>query len=122
MMKRLYLLLAIIGAVVPLLLYANFFSTVEANLPLFVEAVLANNASAGIAADALIAAVAFLIWSFVDARALGVPRWWLVPLATVLVGLSLGLPLYLYMRSDRRPEPQLALWEEALRPVDDDRG
>ena len=42
--------------------------------------------------------VVFLIWSWRDARARGVARWWLVLPATCLVGLSLSLPLYLYLR------------------------
>jgi hypothetical protein len=35
-----------------------------------------------------------------DARRLGVRRWWLVLPAAFLVGLSLALPLYLYLRHD----------------------
>lgn len=40
----------------------------------------------------------FWVWSFVDARTHHVKQWWLVIPAGFNVGLSLALPLYLFLR------------------------
>jgi hypothetical protein len=48
----------------------------------------------------LISLLVFWVWSYTDSRARGVRRWWLVIPASFAVGLSLTLPLYLYLRED----------------------
>lgn len=99
-MKRFYLVCAIIGTIVPWFFFARFFAAQGFNIPLFVQSLFANGASGGFVADVLISFVVFLVWSFYDAQKLDVNRWWLVLPASFLVGLSLALPLYLYMRAD----------------------
>ncbi|WP_353954275.1 DUF2834 domain-containing protein [Brevundimonas diminuta] len=54
--------------------------------------------SSGFSADVLISIAVFLVWSWRDASRNHVSRWWLVLPASCLVGLSLSLPLYLYLR------------------------
>ncbi len=100
MLKRFYLIAAIIGTVIPWYFFATFFATEGFNIPLFIQSLFANGAAGGFVADVLISIVVFLVWSYVDARKLGIGRWWLVLPATFLVGLSLSLPLYLYIRYD----------------------
>lgn len=97
-MKRVYLALAIVGTIVPWAFFIVFFAEHGVDLALFVRSVFDNAAAAGFAADIIISIVVFLIWSWRDARVRGITRWWLVLPATCLVGLSLSLPLYLYLR------------------------
>ena len=92
--------MAVVGTIVPWFFFARFFAAEGLNIPLFVQSLFVNGAAAGFVADVLLSAVVFLVWSYSDAQRVGVRRWWLVLPASFLVGLSLALPLYLYMRSD----------------------
>ena len=92
--------MAIIGTVVPWLFFAGFFATEGLNIPLFVQSLFVNGAAGGFSADVLISILVFMVWAIVDARQNQVKRWWLILPATFLVGLSLSLPLYLYLRCD----------------------
>lgn len=100
MLKKFYLACAVIGAVVPWFFFATFLAGEGFDITLFVQSLFANGAAGGFVADVLISIVVFLVWSFADSRRLGVQRWWVVLPAAFLVGLSLALPLYLYMRHD----------------------
>ena len=97
-MKNVYLLLTIVGTIVPYLFFFDFFAEHGVDLPSFVGGLFANGAAAGFSSDVLISAAVFWVWSYTDARENDVRRWWPVIPATLLVGLSLAFPLYLYMR------------------------
>lgn len=101
-MKRLYILAMVVGTVIPWLYFGDFFASEGLNLSLFVSRALVNNVSSGTTADLLLSILVFWVWSFFDARTLGIKRWWLVLPAVFTVGLSLALPLYLYLREDAR--------------------
>lgn len=96
--KRLYLCTAVIGTVVPWIFFWEFFALHGVNIPLFLQSLFVNGAAGGFAADVLISIPIFWIWSWRDAATHGVARWWLVLPASFFVGLSLALPLYLYLR------------------------
>ena len=64
MLKRFYLVCAVIGTVIPWLFFANFFATEGFNIPFFVQSLFANGAAGGFVADVLISIVVFLVWSF----------------------------------------------------------
>ncbi|WP_305986359.1 DUF2834 domain-containing protein [Roseibium sp. MMSF_3544] len=101
-MKTLYLAAAIFGTLVPWLFFAGFIAENGVSLPLFVAEVFATRPATGFAADLLICCAVFWIWSWRDARENAVPGWWLTLPAVWLVGLSLALPLYLWMRERAR--------------------
>ncbi|KXK23738.1 MAG: hypothetical protein UZ15_CFX003000503 [Chloroflexi bacterium OLB15] len=98
MLKNFYLVCAIIGTIIPWLFFAHFFRTEGVNLSLFLSSLFANGAAGGFSADVLISILVFWVWSFTDANRHHISRWWLVLPASFLVGLSLALPLYLYLR------------------------
>ena len=100
-MKTFYLAMAIVGPVLPWIFFGAFFAEYGLDLPRFIRSVFANGAASGFAVDILISIVIFWVWSWRDAAANGVKRWWLVLPASFLVGLSLALPLYLYLREAR---------------------
>lgn len=97
-MKSFYLVAMVVGTLVPWLFFGSFFAAYGVDPLGFVRALFANGAAAGFSADVLISLVVFWVWSFVDARRTGIRRWWLVLPASGTVGLSLALPLYLYLR------------------------
>lgn len=100
-MKTFYLLMMGIGTVVPWLFFGYFFATSGFEVVLFLTNLFGNGASGGFASDLLISILIFWVWSFFDSRKLGIERWWLVLPAGFCVGLSLALPLYLYLREER---------------------
>jgi hypothetical protein len=104
-MKNVYLVLAIIGTVVPYAFFIEHFSTAGLNLLGFVAAGFANGAAGGFTADVLISSVAF--WIYLMSRK--VPNSWVYMVLNVAVGLSCALPLYLYVTA-RAGDP-------AARPV-----
>ncbi|MDM7850152.1 DUF2834 domain-containing protein [Pseudochrobactrum kiredjianiae] len=96
--KNFYLAMAIIGTLVPWLFFGSFFALNGLDIPLFLQSLFANGAAGGFSADVLITIVVFWIWSWRDAAKNNVTHWWLVLPASCFVGLSLALPLYLYLR------------------------
>lgn len=101
-MKSPYLILAIAGTIIPWIFFAGFIAEYGLAVPLFIAQVFATGPASGFAADLLICCAVFWIWSWRDAREYGVPNWWLTVPAVLLVGLSLALPLYLWMREHAR--------------------
>lgn len=95
-MKNVYLLLAVVGAVLPYVFFIQHFSTVGIGLPAFLAAVFDNPAAAGAATDLVISSVVF--WVLLFGTGDGARAWYLVPL-NLLIGLSCALPLWLYLRA-----------------------
>ncbi len=95
---QIYLSLAVIGTVVPWYFFQSYFLQHGLDGELFIRLLFANGAAGGFSADVLISIVVFLYWVWSDAKEQGVKRWWLVVPALFAVGLSLAMPLYLYLR------------------------
>jgi len=99
--KSIYLALCIVGAIVP---YAVFLPWVRAHgldMWLIVRELFSNRVSASFAADVILSSVAFWTLVAIEGRRAAVRRLWIPVAANVVVGLSLGLPLFLYMRERR---------------------
>lgn len=104
--RTFYILMAIVGTIVPWYFFGGFIGQNGLDLIAFDKALFVNGASAGVTADILITAMVFWAWSYRDAATKGIKGWWLVIPATLLVGVSLGLPMYLAMRcSSEAPVP-----------------
>lgn len=103
----------VVGTVIPWLFFGSFFVDRGPDLPAFAAGLFVNGAAGGFSADVLITIPIFWVWSWRDAIQHGVRRWWLVLPATGLVGLSLAVPLYFYLREPRagrrRPGPARGL-------------
>lgn len=100
MNKKIYLVLMIIGVILP---YTQFVPWTMANgmdLPLMFKLMFANQIAAGIALDALTAAAILLIFMALEARRKPV-RYWYVPVVGIFAfGLAFALPCYLYLREE----------------------
>jgi hypothetical protein len=99
--KTLYLALCILGLVLP---YAEFIPWAlqhGLNLPLFVRELFANRIGAFFGMDVLVSAVVLLAFARIESRRVGIRHRWLVILAVLTVGVSLGLPLFLYLREQQ---------------------
>ncbi|GLQ16464.1 DUF2834 domain-containing protein [Maritalea porphyrae] len=102
--SRFYILLALLGLVLPWAQYMPFVQTHGVNLPLFISQVFANGPATGFALDVLWATLVFWIWSYFDARQNNVPHWWAALLAGACLGLSVALPLYLAIKTSQAPQ------------------
>lgn len=100
-MRTLYLLLAIVGAVVPYGFFIQHFSSEGLALGSFVQAVFANPAAGGFAADLLITSFIFWIFMFQQQKRGKGPRPALFIVLNLLIGLSCAFPAYLYAREPK---------------------
>ena len=94
-MKNVYLALAIVGAVIPLLFFAGVFHEQMVPLAGFIPALFVNGPAGGFTADLLITSVVFWIYMF---NAPNGPKPWLFIALNLCIGLSCALPAYLYRR------------------------
>ncbi|WP_425043242.1 DUF2834 domain-containing protein [Primorskyibacter sp. S87] len=98
-LRMVYLGLAIWGAVHPMTYFATWIAEHGPDLPTMVAAWKINAATTGLYWDLVISAVALTIWIVAE---VAVRRNWLslvaIP-ATFLIGVSCGLPLYLFLRT-----------------------
>lgn len=98
MMGVIFLGLAIWGAIHPMAYFLSWFGEHGYDLGLMIDAWYVNDATSGLVWDLTIAAIVLAIW--ILAEAVTERRWiglWAIP-ATFMIGVSCGLPLYLFLR------------------------
>ncbi|WP_417628465.1 DUF2834 domain-containing protein [Pararhodobacter aggregans] len=97
-MRPVWLLLALWGAVHPMSWFLDWFGEHGFTLSGLIEAWHANAATSGLVWDLTISAVVLTLWIVVEgARTRHWRGLWAIP-ATFCIGVSCGLPLYLYLR------------------------
>jgi hypothetical protein len=99
--KTLYLAFCVVGVLLP---YSEFVPWVlqhGLNLRLVIHELFANRISAFFGLDVLVSAIVLFRFIRVERARLDVHGWWLAVLGTLTVGVSLGLPLFLYLRELR---------------------
>ena len=97
-MKTLYLVLAIIGAVLPYAFFIQHFSSEGVSLPGFVAALFANPAAGGFTADLLFTSIVFWVFMVHQRRRGRGPGPIIFIVLNVLIGLSCAFPAYIYAR------------------------
>ena len=97
-MKKLYLLLAVIGAIVPYIFFFQFIQTEGLNIPAFISALFVNGAAGGFSADLLLASFIFWLFMFQQAKESDGPKPHLFIILNLIIGLCCALPAYLYAR------------------------
>ena len=97
-MKSVFLILAIVGFLAPYYFFVQIPPEDLSNLPELGQPLFANNFMRGLTTDLTIAAIAFWTFVFVEVKRLQMKNAWAYPLASLLVGLSFALPLFLYFR------------------------
>ena len=96
--KNIYLLLCVLGIVLP---YSQFIPWVlehGLNIGLLFRQLFANRISAFFGLDVLVSAVVLVKFVRVEGRRLGMRLLWLPIAGLIAVGVSFGLPLFLYLR------------------------
>lgn len=96
--RQAYLGLCVAGTVLPLWQFAPFVQDHGLNVSLFVTQLFANPVSSFFGVDVLVSSVVLWVFVLVQGRRGGVSHLWMPLLGNVAVGVSLGLPLFLYLR------------------------
>ena len=99
--KSVYLALCVLGTVLPYSQFLPFLREHGLDLRLFVEQLFANRISAFFALDVIVSALVLWVLVLVEGRRAGVRHIWAPIAASLAVGVSLGLPLFLYQRERR---------------------
>lgn len=103
--KHLYFCLCILGLTLPYSQFIPFLQEHGLDLRLMMEQLFANRISAFFGLDVIVSAVVLLIFVWVEGKRLGMGRLWLPVVAMFTVGVSLALPLFLYLREVRQELP-----------------
>jgi hypothetical protein len=97
-LKRFYLGLCLLGLLIPNAAFWPWLISHGLNPPAFLRDLFANGVSTFFGLDVVLSALALSGFVLVEGRRIGLPRRWVPIVATCLVGVSLGLPLFLYQR------------------------
>ena len=97
-LRTLYLLLAIVGTVLPYSAFIPFLLEHGLDVRVFVEQLFASRISAFFGWDVIVSSVVLWLFVIVEGRHLGMRHLWIPIAGNLAVGVSLGLPLFLYMR------------------------
>ncbi|WKZ49328.1 MAG: DUF2834 domain-containing protein [Anaerolineales bacterium] len=98
MRKNLYLALAVLGLLAPYYFLFQFLGANGFNISLLTDQLFANEISTFFAVDLILSVIVFWVWMSAEARRLQMKNTWAYILASLTVGLSFALPLFLYFR------------------------
>ena len=97
-LRTLYLALAVVGTVLPYSAFLPFLQEHGLDVGLFVDQLFANRIGAFFGWDVIVSSVVLWLFVITDGRRLGLRHLWIPIAGNLTVGVSLGLPLFLYMR------------------------
>ncbi|HEY6111954.1 MAG TPA: DUF2834 domain-containing protein [Chthoniobacterales bacterium] len=96
--RHLYLALAVAGLLLPYWQFLPWLLAHGIDLSLFVRELFANRIGGFFCLDVLVSAIVVVVLVVTEGRRVRMRASWLPIAATILVGVSLGLPLFLYLR------------------------
>jgi hypothetical protein len=90
--------LCALGTILPLYQFVPWLIANGLNIPLFFDELYSNRVGGFFGNDVIVSALVLFVFIFFEVKKLEINRWWLPVVATFLVGVSLGLPLFLIQR------------------------
>ena len=108
-LRHAYLLLCILGLLLPYWKLLPWVIEHGLNLSLLVWELFSTRIGAFFGLDVMVSAIVLFIFIATEGRRIALPRTWLPVVATLLVGVSLGLPLFLFLRQRHLDENAGAL-------------
>ncbi|HEY7504498.1 MAG TPA: DUF2834 domain-containing protein [Gemmatimonadales bacterium] len=100
--KHLYLALCVVGTLLPLAAFLPFLRANGLDAGEFLAQLFATPVSSFFGWDVIVSSVALWVFVLFEGRRLGMSGLWAPIVGNLLVGVSLGLPLFLLMREVRR--------------------
>jgi Terpene cyclase DEP1 len=101
LMQWLYLVAAILGAVLPLSQLIPFLAAHGLDVPLLFRQLFQTHASAFFGLDVIVSSLVLWLFVFSEGRRRGMRNLWLYVACNLAVGVSLALPLFLFFRERR---------------------
>jgi hypothetical protein len=99
--KQLYLALCVLGTVLPLAAFLPFLRSHGLDAHAFIQQLFATPVSRFFAWDVIVSSLVLWTLVLVEGRRHRISHLWAPIAANLVVGVSLGLPLFLYMREAR---------------------
>lgn len=96
-MQFVYILLSVIGAVLPLSQFIPWLAAYGLNVPLLLQQATSSHIAAFAWADVFVSGIVVIVFILVEGRRLAMQQLWL-PLSCIAIGPSLALPLFLFLR------------------------
>ena len=99
--KSLYVVLCVAGTLLPYSQFIPFLQEHGLDLRLFFEQLFSNQIGGFFGLDVIVSSVVLWAFVFIEGRRAGMKHLWAPIAASLAVGVSLGLPLFLYMREQQ---------------------
>ncbi|MBL4863961.1 MAG: DUF2834 domain-containing protein [Rhodobiaceae bacterium] len=96
--KWFYLLATVAGTLLPLSQFLPWLSANGLDIPLFFDDLFVNGVAGFFGLDVIISAIVLLLFIQIEGKRVGLTKLWLPITGTLLVGISCGLPMFLYLR------------------------
>jgi Terpene cyclase DEP1 len=106
MLQYLYLFLCVLGTALPCSQLFPFLAEHGFNISLLIEQLFANRISGFFGLDVIVSSVVLWVFVITEGRRRRMKRLWVYLICNLAVGVSLGLPLFLYMRERSIAERQ----------------
>lgn len=100
-LKIVFLMLCVLGTLLPLSQFIPWVVENGLDAPLFFQELFSTKVGGFFGMDVIVSAVVLILFIFAEGKRLEMPNLWLPVVATFSVGVSLGLPLFLYMRQNQ---------------------
>lgn len=100
-MQWLYLIVAILGMILPLSQLIPFLVTYGFDMPLFFRQLFQNHVSAFFGIDVIVSSLALWLFVFSEGRRHSMKNLWLYLVCNLTIGVCLALPLFLFYRERR---------------------
>jgi hypothetical protein len=97
-LRHVYLVFCVIGTVLPYWKFLPWVTEHGLNVSLLFQELFATRIGAFFGLDVVVSAIVLLFFIFSEGRQIALSLLWLPIVATLLVGVSLGLPLFLFLR------------------------
>jgi hypothetical protein len=102
MVRTFYLLAAILGFIVPYVFFFQFLVEHGLNLSLFFQQMFATPIAAFFSADVIVSSLAFWAFLYSEGRRFAMRNLWIYVLLNLLVGVSFALPVFLFVRENKK--------------------
>lgn len=97
-LKVIYIFLCVLGTLLPMSRFLPWVVQNGLDAPGFFIELFSTQIGGFFGMDVIVSAFVLFVFIGVEGRQLGIKRLWLPVISTLLVGVSLGLPLFLLMR------------------------
>ena len=98
-LKHTYLLLCIVGTVLPFWQFIPWMMEHGLDVSLFFDHLFANGVAGAFGMDVIVSSVVLWVFVLTEGRRAGVPHLWAPLVTNIVAGVSCGLPLFLYLRA-----------------------